>query len=31
MKYSMPKVNASLQIIPNVEEDRLYDVVDRVI
>ena len=27
----MPKCNVSLQIIPNVEEERLYDVVDKVI
>ena len=27
----MAKVNVSLQVIPNVEEDRIYPVVDKVI
>ncbi len=27
----MPIVNVSLQILPRVEEERLYDVVDKVI
>lgn len=27
----MPKVNVSLQVIPNVEEERIYPVVDKVI
>lgn len=27
----MPKVNVSLQVIPNVPEERIYPVVDRVI
>lgn len=27
----MSKVNVSLQVIPNVEESKIYDVVDKVI
>lgn len=27
----MPKVNVSLQVIPNVPEERIYPVVDKVI
>lgn len=27
----MPRVNVSLQVIPNVEEERIYPVVDKVI
>jgi len=27
----MPIVNVSLQVIPNVSEDRIYEVVDKVI
>ncbi|MDK2835777.1 MAG: hypothetical protein PWP21_554, partial [Thermosediminibacterales bacterium] len=27
----MPKVNLSLQVMPNVEDNRLYEVVDKAI
>jgi len=27
----MPRVNVSLQVIPNVPEDKIYPVVDKVI